>query len=68
MDIVRILVDIEASKRTSTTKKTKLPFVSRQHVNMAPLRGVCQTIVFRMHIESLGCSYDEEKTWICIVS
>jgi hypothetical protein len=29
VDIVRILVDIEAPKRTSTTKKTKLLFVSR---------------------------------------
>ena len=38
MDIVSILVGIEASKRTSITKKTKLPFVSRWRVNMAPLK------------------------------
>ena len=35
---------------------------------MDPLSGVCQTIAFRMHIEGPGCSYDEEKTWILIVS
>ena len=34
---------------------------------MVPLRGLGQSIVLRMHIEGPG-SYDEENTWICIVS